>query len=251
MLGTGSIVQSVFRHAVLAQVSRTQVDVFNSLYWAFLVLGTIVGVIVIAYTVYNALKYRVDGSAPGGGYDVEETYDDEAEKGIARPRLGEIPSEADNGSGKKLFVSFALSAIIVLGLIIYAYSLLLYVEGTPMEQNEDALHVEVTGMQFSWEYEYPNGETTNTLYAPEDRVVVLNVTSDDVFHNWGVPELRTKTDAIPGQYTQTWFQADEPGEYRAICYELCGAAHSDMYGDVIIMEEEEFDDWYDDTEGEN
>jgi len=266
MLGPGTI-QSVFRRAAVAQVSRSQVDVFDNLYLVFLVLGTIVGVVVIAYTIYNAYKYRVTEGDAEGRYDIEEDYSDEDEKGIARPRLGEIPTGTGKGGGKKLFVSFGISAIIVLSLLVYSFTLLVYVEGVAgepfdlgndsqnVEDREDALYVEVVGFQFDWEYTYPNGHSTNTLRVPHEshdeyNIVVLTVTSSDVFHNWGVPEFRAKADAIPGQTTTTWFQPDKTGEYEAICYELCGAGHSNMRGDVIVMEPDEFDEWYESTDEE-
>ena len=65
-------------------------------------------------------------------------------------------------------------------------------------------------------------------------------------HNFGIRELRVKADAIPNQYNEAWFQAEETGTYEAICYELCGVGHSTMRGEeVIVMEPEEFNDWYD------
>ena len=53
---------ALLRHAAFAQVSRTPADVFDNLYLVFLVLGTLVGVVVISYTVYNAYKYRPSAS---------------------------------------------------------------------------------------------------------------------------------------------------------------------------------------------
>jgi len=74
--------------------------------------------------------------------------------------------------------------------------------------------------------------------------VILRVTSRDVFHNFGVPGLKVKSDAIPGQETTTWFVEDETGTYTAQCYELCGAGHSYMTADVVVMEPTEYDEWY-------
>ncbi len=74
--------------------------------------------------------------------------------------------------------------------------------------------------------------------------VNIEVTSTDVFHNFGVPALRVKTDAIPGQTTNTWFIAEETGTYEAACYELCGAGHSYMTAQVEVMPQDEFEEWY-------
>lgn len=222
---TGGIVPTGSRQAV-----------FQRIFWVFLVLGTIVGVVVISYMVYNAYKYR-ESAAKG---EVEERD---------RPSLGELPT--GGGGGRKLFLSFGISAIIVISLITWTYGTLLYVEsGGPAEEG-DALTVEVEGYQFGWQFTYPNGHTTNTLRVPEDRPVRLVVTSRDVFHNFGIRELRVKTDAIPGHETETWFLAEETGRYTAQCYELCGVGHSAMNAPVRVMEPDDYRDWYANTTGES
>jgi cytochrome c oxidase subunit 2 len=205
-------------------------DIFSEIFLVFVVLGTLVGVVVIGYTLYNAYRYR-DGT--GNGKKVDENP----------PEVGELPT--GGGGGKKLALSFALSALIVVGLIIWTYTALLYVDSGP-EKSADDLEIQVTGFQFGWEYTYPNGESTTTLHAPMNQTVWLNVTSSDVFHNFGIRELGVKTDAIPGLYSDTWFRAEEPGSYRAVCYELCGSGHSYMRSDVEIHTQEAYQDWYDD-----
>jgi len=202
--------------------------VFQQIYGVFLVLGTIVGIVVTVYMVWKAWKYRAGA----------EHGDDDG-----RPELGELPS--GGGGGRKLFLSFSLSAVIVVSLISWTYFTLLYVENPEPVQDEEPMTVEVTGHQFFWEFVYPNGHSTQgELVVPEDRRIRLEVTSADVFHNFGIPELRAKADAIPGQRTSTWFLAEETGTYQANCYELCGRGHSDMNAQVVIMENGEFYDWY-------
>lgn len=210
----------------------TRINVFREIYWAFLILGTVVGVVVVAYMLYNAWKYR----------DHEERPDDEEN----RPQLGEIPS--GGGKGRKLALSFLLSAVIVISLITWTYFTLLYVEQPAAAQEQEPFEVTVTGEQFRWQFTYPNGNQTYTeLRVPANRRVELDVTSADVFHNFGVPALRAKADAMPGHTTETWFIADETGEYQAHCFELCGAGHSAMKATVIVMEPDEFQAWYANT----
>jgi len=233
--------------AALAQVgdlipTGTRVDVFQQIYQVFLVLGTLVGVVVIGYMVYNAYTYR----------DTEDAELDDP------PRLGELPSSG--GKGRKLFLSFALSAIIVISLIVWTYGTLLFVEGETVaagtsiedadyEPGDDAMTVMVEGYQFGWRFTYPNGATYDSgandpLRIPAGVKVNVVVTSSDVHHNFWVPGLRAKADAIPGQRTTTWLEADSPGEYRAACAELCGAGHSYMDAQVVAMEESAFNQWY-------
>lgn len=204
----------------------TRVEIFQQIFTVFLVLGTIVGVVVIGYMVYNAYKYR----------------DREGREGKNTPNLGELPS--GSGGGRKLFLSFGLSTIIVVSLIIWTYGTLLYVEETATAQDGDSTEIEVVGFRFGWEFVYPNGHTSSTLRVPQDEMIHLSVTSEDVFHNFGIPELRVKTDAIPGQTADTWFIAEETGTYEARCYELCGAGHSYMTADVEVMKPDEYESWY-------
>lgn len=229
---------------VLAGVGglRAPSEVFDRIFVVFLGLGTLVGVVVITYILYNAYKYRY-------------REDDDPAPDADRPELGEIPE--GGGKGKKLFLSFGLSAIIVLSLVAWTYGALVMIEETPSEQAQqgaDILDIEVEGYQFGWAFTYPNGHvedssTGGKLRLPADQMVNLSVTTRDVFHNFGIPEERIKADAIPGQTTQAWFVTEEPAEYEANCYELCGSGHSYMSADVVVMEESEFQEWYENTEG--
>ncbi len=84
------------------------------------------------------------------------------------------------------------------------------------------------------------------MVVPADTPVWLEVTGTDVWHTFGISELKVKADAIPGEVDETWFMAEEPGEYTAECFELCGPGHSDMDSDVIVLPQDEFDQWMDD-----
>ena len=211
--------------------------VFNEIFLVFIVLGTLVGVVVMGYMVWKAWQYRADGGKADG-------------EDIDRPSLGEIPT--GGSGGRKLFLSFGISTIIVVSLILWTYGALLTFESGPPDNPEaEPIEIEVTGFQFGWQFEYPNGHTTTSqLRVPEGRPIVLKVTSRDVMHNFGAPGLSLKVDAIPGQTTETWFIPDETGTYEAQCYELCGTGHSYMTANIQVMEPEAYQDWYESTENE-
>lgn len=261
MQGLGITVPSLLGSAPVGQVSRSQSEVFGLLYNTFLILGTIVGVVVISYILYNVYKYRSDGE-DAGRYDIQEGGKEEEKYDVARPEQGVIPTGQGKGGGKKLFLSFSLSAVLVLGLIIFSYTMLLQVEGAPEEADWE---VDVEGYQFGWDYQYPHGINTTdqewqnpspdqyeyveaterpALVMPKDHVTSFTVTSRDVWHNFGIPEMRAKSDAIPEQTTETWAMPEEVGMYEANCYELCGQGHSNMKGPVIVMEPADFAEWY-------
>jgi cytochrome c oxidase subunit II len=76
--------------------------------------------------------------------------------------------------------------------------------------------------------------TVNELHLPIDRPVILNLSSKDVIHSFGVPELRVKQDIIPGLVIPIWFQPNKEGEYEIACAQLCGLSHYRMRGFVTV-----------------
>ncbi|MEX2584879.1 MAG: cytochrome c oxidase subunit II [Balneolaceae bacterium] len=108
----------------------------------------------------------------------------------------------------------------------------------------DAYEVRVVGTSWLWNFHYENGYvSTNELHVPAGRPVRLVMSSDDVIHSFYVPDFRIKRDVLPNRYTQVWFEAPEPGESVVFCTEYCGTAHSQMMADLIVHEEEEFEEW--------
>jgi cytochrome c oxidase subunit 2 len=50
-------------------------------------------------------------------------------------------------------------------------------------------------------------------------------------------------DAIPGRYTELWFEAQKPGVYHIFCAEYCGTNHSGMIGNVTVLEPSAYQAW--------
>jgi cytochrome c oxidase subunit II len=108
----------------------------------------------------------------------------------------------------------------------------------------DAMDVYVMGKQWMWKFSYPEGPNgVNVLHVPANRPVRLLLTSRDVIHSFYVPAFRVKMDAIPGRYTQLWFEATKPGTYQILCTEYCGLSHSKMLGEVVVLSAEDWDEW--------
>jgi cytochrome c oxidase subunit II len=114
---------------------------------------------------------------------------------------------------------------------------------------EEQLEIEVTGRQFYWQFEYPNGViAVDEMAAPVGVPVRLEVTApdSDVVHSWWIPALGGKIDAIPGITTHTWFEAENEGTYSGQCAELCGLEHARMLASVEVLSPDEFDAWLED-----
>jgi len=111
---------------------------------------------------------------------------------------------------------------------------------------QEQLEIKVTGRQFYWQYEYPNGAIAiDHMRAPAGVPVKLIVDAPlaDVIHSWWIPALGGKFDAIPGRTNETWFEADNEGTYTGQCAELCGLEHAQMLASVEVMSPAGFDAW--------
>jgi cytochrome c oxidase subunit 2 len=108
----------------------------------------------------------------------------------------------------------------------------------------DEIVVDVTSLQFAWQFTYPDqGITSPELNLPRGRQVVFRLQSRDVIHSFWVPEFRVKQDAVPGMITELRVKPTEAGQYKVRCAELCGTSHYAMLATVNVMEPADFDAW--------
>ena len=134
-----------------------------------------------------------------------------------------------------------------------------------------AIVVRVVAEQFSWNVHYPgaDGRFSNTrlslvsptnplgldrqspfgrddvvetgqIHLPIDRPVIIELSSKDVIHSFGVPAMRVKRDAIPGLLAPVWFTPTMPGTFEIACSQLCGLAHNRMRGTIVVESEPAF-----------
>jgi cytochrome c oxidase subunit 2 len=107
-----------------------------------------------------------------------------------------------------------------------------------------ALHIKVTGRQFVWRFDYPNGAYSyEELRVPIDTTVIVDIYSLDVNHSWWVPKLGGKFDAIPGYVNHTWFKITKPGVFTGQCAELCGQHHAQMIATVRAVPASAWETW--------
>lgn len=105
----------------------------------------------------------------------------------------------------------------------------------------------VIGHQWWWEFYYPKSGvlTANEMHIPVGEKLLLRIESIDVIHDFWVPELGPKIDAIPGHTNHLWMQAGEEGVFLGACAEFCGTQHANMRIRVISETQEEFNEWQD------
>ncbi len=125
-------------------------------------------------------------------------------------------------------------------------------------RDPNAMTVNVYASQWVWRFEYTvtvpgdNGSdvltavSSDTLYLPQDKQVVLRLHSADVIHSFYVPEFRVKQDVLPGgdEFTRELrITPDRAGSYKVRCAELCGRLHYDMLAEVKVVSQTDFDNW--------
>jgi cytochrome c oxidase subunit 2 len=126
--------------------------------------------------------------------------------------------------------------------------------GKPNPPNGRKLTVCVQGRQFIWRYVYGNDCLNNafnaklpysytTMVVPEHTTVVLKIQANDVIHDWWVPSLGGKVDAVPGYTTYTWFKVPHTGTFTGHCAQLCGTNHAAMVAYVHVVTPSQYQSW--------
>ena len=154
----------------------------------------------------------------------------------------------------KLEVLWTAIPVVILFLIgAFVFIELPGIKNIPSAGASGQLEITVTGRQYYWQYEYPNGVIAiDTMRAPAGVPVRLEVTAPDtdVIHSWWIPALGGKIDAIPGTVNETWFEVARPGTYTGQCAELCGVEHANMLASVEVLPAAEFAAWLDQRRAE-
>lgn len=210
------------------QGTGAHAEVYDSLFQTYWWLGTIIAIAVYGYFVW-LISTSVD-AVPSDA-----------------PQMGQTPEI--RGSNKVAWtITVAITALLLI-LSSITFSSIDFFEDVNANSTDDTFTVLVTGYQYYWTYEYPNGEILTSaaeepLRIPVGVPVIFEVTSGDVFHSFALPEHRIKADAIPGRTISIWIDADETGSYPIRCFELCGDDHALMVGELLVMEKEEFETWH-------
>lgn len=135
---------------------------------------------------------------------------------------------------------FVIPAILVMAMFYYGFIGYKDFRTIP----DDALEINVTARMWNWDFVYENGMNLDTLYVPIHKSVKLNLISVDVNHSFYIPAFRIKQDVVGGRSNYLVFKAQKAGSYNIACAEYCGLDHSGMYTKVVVLPEEEYNNWY-------
>jgi cytochrome c oxidase subunit 2 len=203
-----------------AQASTFASDV-DKLYFLILAVTSFFAIAVVIFVAVFAIKYQ-----------------DETGTKVGAPIHGSIPLE--------LAWSF-IPFVIAIG--IFGYATVVYFE--IVRPPAETLQIYSTGKRWMWRFQHINGKAEiNELHVPKGRPVKITFTSEDVLHDIYIPAFRVKADAIPGRYSEIWFEPSQTGDFHLFCAEYCGTKHSGMIGRVVVMEPRDYQAWLSGSDGQ-
>jgi len=204
-------------------VAPPSTQLWSSVYDLYWYLGVGAGVVVFALLIYIMFRYRDNPKRP---LAVERTKE-------------------NRETWRGTLALFAVMGVILTLIAVQTINGLVIYENPP--NNPGKMTVDVVAAQFFFTFDYQNNKSSATLVVPVNTEIVLNVTSKDVNHQFGIPDFRVKTDAIPGRHNIVWIQPNAVGNYTIQCFELCGVGHATMITTMVVMSQPAFAVWYNST----
>ncbi len=165
-----------------------------------------------------------------------------------------------HGSNTVELIWTGIPVLIVIAIFVFTFITLNKVDHKGKSAD---LTVDVTGFQFSWQFQY-NGNDLGpgsdpgsklkvtvqgtaaqepTLVIPVNEPVEFRLKSNDVIHAFYVRDFLYKLDVVPGRDNHFTITAHETGTFTGQCAELCGLNHSLMRFSVNVVERPDFDKW--------
>ena len=192
----------------------------SNLFWLTLGIAMAVVLLVSGLIIYAGIKFR-------------------AKKGEAATEPRQV-----SGNLRMEIIWTATPAVILVAIFIPTIMVMNKADpGIPKGQKTD---LEIIGHQYWWEYKLPlenNLILANELHIPVGKTIYTDVASGDVNHNFWVPQLVRKIDAIKGNTTHLQIKADKVGYYPGHCAEYCGTQHAWMNIAVYVDSQADYDTW--------
>jgi cytochrome c oxidase subunit 2 len=188
-----------------------------SVFSLVLAIAAVVFLVVAAGVAYSVVRYR--------------------SRGFARTEPRQI-----FGSRKLEVLWTVVPLLILTGLFIVTVRAMVLIDAPQNSTRPPDLVI--TGHQWWWEARYPNGVVVPwEIHIPTSRRMRVRIESADVIHDFWVPDLARKMDAVPGRWGYIWLEADTPGRYAGTCSEFCGTQHAWMRFRVIAEPDKSFEAW--------
>jgi cytochrome c oxidase subunit 2 len=164
-----------------------------------------------------------------------------------RPGDDEEPPQR-HGSTRAIVAFFAFGAILVAILFPFGEITLADVQAKPTAIEQ----IVIQGSQWQWSAFYPNegvvtsGKSFGTpmvIEMPVDEAVHVRLVSNDVMHEFFIPNFMFMRNALPGHPNDFTFTPNQLGTFQGQCAEFCGLGHARMTFVVKVVTQEDFDAW--------
>ena len=207
----------------------------NDLHNLLLVIITFISLFVLFLLIYVCVKFRADKN----------------------------PNPSKRTHNSILEVLWTVIPVLILVVIaVPSFRLLYYLD----KQIEPDMTIKVTGIQWYWNYEYPDQnisfdsymiaeedlkpgqkrllDVDNPLVLPEGSKVKVLIAGNDVMHSFFVPSLAVQEYSGPGRLNEVWM--DIPmGEktYYVQCNQICGINHAYMPVAIRVLSKKNYESW--------
>ena len=178
-------------------------------------------------------------------------------------RADKNPNPSKRTHNSVLEVLWTVIPVLILVVIaVPSFRLLYYLD----KQIEPDMTIKVTGVQWYWNYEYPDQnlgfdsymisdedlqpgqkrllDVDNPLVLPEGSKVKVLIAGNDVLHSFFVPSLAVQEYSVPGKLNEVWMDIPK-GEktYYGQCNQICGINHSYMPIVIKVLTKENYETW--------
>jgi cytochrome c oxidase subunit 2 len=76
--------------------------------------------------------------------------------------------------------------------------------------------------------------TPDTIHIEKGETVELELTAEDVVMGINIPELKARSDMIPGMTKRLRITPEKAGRFDFFCDIFCGDGHEDMTGVIVV-----------------
>ncbi|MBV8210310.1 MAG: cupredoxin domain-containing protein [Burkholderiaceae bacterium] len=90
----------------------------------------------------------------------------------------------------------------------------------------DARTIAVVAKRFTYD--------PDEIHLKVDEAIALELRSLDVVMGFNCPDLKLRTDILPGRVTRLELRPDKAGTFPFFCDVFCGSGHEDMNGAFIV-----------------
>ena len=210
-------------NSIVLQIPPTRSG-WEYVYNLYSYLGTAATIVTFALIAYFCIRYR------------------SSVKSLISPSDARTREDRDSKWKGPLMICILMAIVLV---SVGSQSFITYDAFSRVPSSTTTIHINVIAHQFAWTFVYPNGFVSEDVaVVPANAIIVFNVTSRDVYHQFGLPYFRVKTDAIPGRMNAVWIETTQVGNYTVQCFELCGAGHATMIGTLAVVDPATFAQWY-------